>query len=395
MTEPKKLRPLQAIREFLKLESASGLLLMGSAVLAVIFANTAMAPLYDMLKEIPIAIGTGKFGINQSLHGWVNDGLMAIFFFLVGLEIKREVMGGELARLDKASLPLIAALGGMLVPGLIYLAINWGSGPKGGWGIPTATDIAFALGVMALLGSRAPASLKVLLTALAVIDDIGAIAIIAVFYSGDLSWISLAVALAGAAGLIAFNLCGVVRITPYVLLGLITWIAVLHSGVHATLAGVITAIAIPYRTTRADGVSPLERLEHILHPWVAFGVLPLFGFLNAGVTFHDINLESLLHPVTAGIALGLFFGKQIGVFGAILLAIGTGLAPRPHGARWLQLYGLSVLAGIGFTMSLFIGELAFHGGHQAEIRLGVMGASLLSALWGFAILYWADKRRMH
>lgn len=386
--------PIAMIRDFLRYEAAGGLVLIAAAALAILFASTRLETTYEWFKALPIVITVGDFGVAKPLLHWVNDGLMALFFFLVGLEIKREVLRGELSSLRKALLPAIAALGGMVLPALIYIAIAHGNAEAlRGWAVPAATDIAFALGIMSLLGSRVPQSLKVLLAALAVIDDLGAILIIAVFYTGDLSWLSLSVAGAAMIVLLVLNQSGVKRIAPYVLVGLICWIAVLKSGVHATLAGVVTAMAIPMDGSEAqEGLGPLEHLEHILHPWIAFAVLPLFGFLNAGVSLLHLDPAAITAPVTLGAAMGLFFGKQAGVFGAIWLCVTLGLAPKPVGANWLQIYGLALLAGIGFTMSLFIGELAFaHDAHDAELRLGVLGASVLSACLGCAVL-WLSSR---
>jgi len=386
-------QPLAMIREFLRYEAAGGLTLIGAAVLGLVLANSPLFDFYGAIKALPIEIRAGDFAIAKPLIHWVNDGLMAIFFFLVGLEIKREFLAGELSNRDTALLPVLAAAGGMAVPALVYVWFNWDGGAAlSGWAIPAATDIAFALGVMALLGPRVPDSLKVLLAALAVIDDLAAIVIIALFYTDTIALVSLGIAGVAAAGLATLNLRRVARIAPYVILGVIMWVAVLKSGVHATLAGVVTAMAIPLDARHDSGESPLEHLEHALHPWVAFAVLPLFGFLNAGVDLGNVEIASFLHPVTLGILGGLFVGKQLGVMGAIGLGHLTGLAPMPAGAGWLQLYGMAVLTGIGFTMSLFIAELAFGTGFDAEVRLGVLGASFLSALWGYLVLFWAAPR---
>ena len=379
--------PLALLRDFLRLEAAGGLVLIGSALLAIICASTPLAPYYAMIKETVVTVTVGGFGVSESLLHWVNDGLMALFFFLVGLEIKREVLRGELASMGQALLPVVAAIGGMAIPASTYLFVTSGHPDlRDGWAIPAATDIAFALGVMALAGSRVPQSLKVLLTAIAVVDDLGAIVIIAIFYTGDLSTVPLIVSAVGTLGLIVLNRSGVKRIAPYVLIGLIVWLADLKSGVHATLAGVVTALAIPIDGKEGEH-SPLEHLEHILLPWIAFGVLPLFGFLNAGVSLAHLDPAAITAPITLGVAAGLFLGKQLGVFAAVALVVKSGLAAKPAGASWLQIYGLSVLAGIGFTMSLFIGELAFKGGaHQAELRLGILGASVAAALLGYGVL---------
>ncbi len=379
--------PVEAVLDFVGYESLGGLVLMAAAGLAILLASTPLEPFYEELKALPIVVTIGDFGVAKPFLQWVNDGLMALFFFVVGLEIKREILRGDLSSFRKALLPVLAALGGMIAPVLIYIAIAGGDAEAArGWAVPAATDIAFALGVMSLLGKGVPQSLRVLMAALAVIDDLGAIVIIAIFYTADLSWLSLAVAAGAVAVLALLNLAGVKRIAPYMLVGLVCWLAVLKSGVHATLAGVVTAMAIPLDGTDSEH-SPLEHLEHILHPWIAFAVLPLFGFLNAGVSLAHLDPAALAAPVTLAAATGLFFGKQLGVFGAIWLAVISGLAAKPAGANWAQVYGMAVLAGIGFTMSLFIGELAFTtGAHDAELRLGVLGASIGSAVIGFLVL---------
>jgi NhaA family Na+:H+ antiporter len=335
----------------------------------------------------------GSFGIEKPLLLWVNDGLMAIFFLLVGLEIKREVLAGQLSDRSRAILPAAAALGGMAVPTLIYLGVTWRApGAASGWAIPSATDIAFSLGVMALLGSRVPTSLKLFLTALAIIDDLGAIVIIAIFYTEKLSWVSLAVAAAALAVLVVLNLAGVRRIVWYVLVGLVLWVFVLKSGVHATLAGVALALAIPFEAKSGDE-PPLTRLEHELSPWVAFGILPVFGFANAGLSFAGLSLSSILEPVPLAIAAGLFFGKQIGVFATAGLVIRVGWAELPENAGWVTLWGTSILTGIGFTMSLFIGTLAFGESEvEAVMRLGVLAGSALSGIGGAAVLALSKRK---
>lgn len=379
---------LSAIKEFLKLEAAGGILLVIAAAIALLWANTPLGGAYEGLLATPVEVRVGPLQLAKPLLLWINDGLMAVFFLLVGLEIKRELLVGELSSPRRAALPAIAALGGMAVPAGVYLLFAGGD-PEAlrGWAIPAATDIAFALGVLALLGTRAPASLKVFLLALAIIDDLGAILIIAFFYTADLSLLSLGLAAAGVVGLVLLNVFGVTRIAAYVLVGLFLWVCVLKSGVHATLAGVAIGLAVPLRIPDAAGHAPLERLEHALHPWVAFGVLPVFAFANAGVPLAGIGLETIAGPVPLGIAAGLFLGKQVGVFGASWLAIRSGLCGRLPGASAGQLYGVAVLTGIGFTMSLFIGMLAFPGIERAaEVRIGVLGGSLLSAVVGWAIL---------
>ncbi len=384
--------PLTAIREFLKLEAAGGIVLMAAASLALLLANTPFSRLYEHLIGLPVSVQVGRLVLAKPLLLWVNDGLMAIFFLLVGLELKREILDGELSKPSQILLPAVAAIGGIVVPAAVYAYLNRGHPEMlDGWAIPAATDIAFALGVLSLLGSRVPTSLKILLTAIAVIDDLGAIVIIALFYTADLSVMHLVLAVVGLVALLTLNRAGVTRLAPYILVGIFLWVAVLKSGVHATLAGVALGLAVPLRATDAEGHSPLRHLEHILHPWVAFGVLPFFAFANAGVSFAGMSLGSVLNPVSLGIALGLVVGKQVGVFGAVSLASATGLARRPAATTWRQLYGLSALCGVGFTMSLFIGSLAFdeQPGLAATLRIGVLGGSLVSALVGYAVLRWA------
>ena len=383
------------VSDFLAMETAGGIVLVIASVLALICANSVLGPAYNSFLDTRVAIEIGALEIAKPLLLWINDGLMAVFFFLVGLEIKREFKIGELSTFKQISLPGIAAIGGMVVPALIYVAINWDSPQNlNGWAIPAATDIAFALAVLALLGDRVPSSLKVLLLAIAIFDDLGAIIIIAIFYTYQLSLQSLVLALLPLAGLLILNLRGVTKTAPYVVLGIVLWICVLKSGVHATLAGVITAMAIPLIKPQGSSHTLLEDLEHGLHRWVAFGILPLFAFANAGVSFAGISLESFVEPVKLGISLGLFIGKQIGVFGLLWLAITLGLAAMPKGVNWMQLYGVSLLTGIGFTMSLFIGSLAFeHSDFDAPIRLGVIVGSLLSAVVGFALLRYEGSIR--
>jgi len=390
-TSPEPARRVRrALTEFLRLESAGGVLLVASAFLALICANTPLVALYDWLLKLPVTISIGQFGLSKPLLLWINDGLMAVFFLLVGLEIKREALEGELSSRDQILLPAVAALFGLAVPAGLFIWLNHDNGDAlNGWAIPTATDIAFALGVLALLGSRIPLALKVFLTAIAIIDDIAAILIIAVFYSNDLSLSALTMALLGLAVMIVLNLRGVTRIGAYAIPGVLMWVFMVKSGVHATLAGVLMALCIPLRAVDADGHSPARHLEHSLHPWVAFGILPLFAFANAGVPFEGLSPRDLLAPVPLGITIGLFVGKQLGVFLATWLAVTMGLAKRPAGTTWLQIYGASVLCGIGFTMSLFIGTLAFEHGEfnfAAHVRLGVLCGSILSALAGYSIL---------
>ena len=381
-------RPLSALQEFLRLEAASGIVLMAAAALALLCANSPAADWYNWLfgSELPVP------GHLSLLHA-VDDGVMALFFLLVGLEIKRELLIGELSSARRVALPAIAALGGMAAPAVIYLGLNLESPiMRHGWAIPAATDIAFALGVLSLLGSRVPPALKAFLTALAILDDLGAIVIIALFYTARLSWLALALALAGVALLIALNRLGERRLAPYLLIGIAIWACVLSSGVHATLAGVAVALTIPLGR-EGDADAPLQRLEHALHPWVAFGVIPLFGFANAGLGFAGITLKDLLSGVTLGIAGGLFVGKQLGITGCCWLAVRARWAELPAGATPAQFYATALLCGIGFTMSLFIGALAFPS-HVlvAETKLGVLVGSVLSAMCGYALMRAVTRR---
>ena len=386
-----------ALRYFLASEAAGGILLIAAATLGMIAANSGLSHSYHALLETPfgpeMAPGHGPL----TLHGAINDGLMALFFLLVGLEIKREFLDGELSTWDRRRLPVVAAAVGMAVPAAVYLAIVAGEPALyGGWAIPAATDIAFAIGVLALLGSRAPASLKLFLTTVAIADDVGAVAIIALAYTAHLDTLAL-----GAAAAILFTLyvlgkSGVTRLPVYLTGGALLWFAVLQSGIHATVAGVLTAAAVPLvRTPGAPDAedSPLHRLEHGLSPWVAFGIVPLFGFANAGVTLSGLGLADLLAPLPLAIAAGLFLGKQVGIFGAVWLMVRAGYADRPGGASWLQIYGVSLLCGIGFTMSLFIATLAFP--YEPDLiedaKIGIIAGSLLSALVGFAVLRLAPQ----
>lgn len=373
---------------FFQHEAAGGIVLLAAAVLALAMQNSPASQLYDGLLETPLSLRIGAFELDKPLLHWINDGLMAIFFFLVGLEIKRELLVGELSTRQQAALPLLAAAGGMAVPALIYALINRGDAAAlNGWAIPAATDIAFAVGVLALLGPRIPSSLKVFLLALAIIDDLGSIVIIAVFYTSALSLLALALAAVGIAALAALNRADVTSVAAYALVGLFIWVCVLESGVHATLAGVVTALAIPLKPARGEGHGMLERLEESLHPWVTFGVLPAFAFANAGVSLAGLTPAKLAGAIPLGIALGLFLGKPIGIFGCSLAAIRLRLAGKPDGATWAQLLGVAMLGGIGFTMSLFIGMLAFPGPeHAADIRIGVLLGSLASALAGYLVL---------
>jgi NhaA family Na+:H+ antiporter len=374
------------LHDFAKLESASGLVLQAAAILALIASNSPLAPLYDLFLRTPVAVRVGVLHLDKPLLLWINDGLMALFFLVVGAEIKRELIDGELSSLRHAALPALAALGGMVVPAVLYILVSQGDPDMlAGWAIPTATDIAFALAALSVMGKAAPPSLKIFLLALAIIDDLGAIVIIAVFYTYELSPLALGLAAGVLAFMFLLNRLGVKSVAPYAVLGIILWVLVLKSGVHATLAGVATALAIPLKGK--DGASPLKHVEHSVHPWSAFLVMPLFGFANAGLNLSGIGLQHLFHGVASGIAVGLFLGKQIGVFGFTWLAVKLGLGERPAGVSWGGIYGVSFLAGIGFTMSLFIGTLAWDdGSHAAEIRLGVLVGSLLSAAAGIAIL---------
>ena len=388
-TQEKTLMPISAIRDFLQKESAGGLLLVGAAVFAMVLVNSPLDFLYFALLDTPVSIQVGALILDKPLLLWINDGLMAVFFFLIGLEIKREVLEGELSDPARLVIPAIAAVGGMAVPALIYIAMNQGDpAALTGWAIPTATDIAFALGVLSLLGSRVPNGLKLFLLTLAIIDDLGAIIIIALFYSGDLSMISLAVASIALITLFLMNKKGVTNIAPFILVGAVLWTAVLKSGVHATLAGVVLAFFIPLKDP-ASGESPLQHLEHMLHPYVAFAILPIFAFANTGLDFTGLTLESLLHPVPLGIATALIIGKQVGVFVFTWIAVKVRLGKLPEGINWLNIYGISALCGIGFTMSLFISGLAAEEigtGEMVDNRLGILLGSLISALIGYLVL---------
>jgi NhaA family Na+:H+ antiporter len=378
------------VRTFIESESAGGIVLALAALAALIVSNSPLSGAYQALLELrgEVRIGDAWLVLSKPLHVWVNDLWMAVFFFLVGLEIKRELMVGELASARQASLPVVAALGGMLVPALIYVAINRAD-PVAlrGWGIPMATDIAFALGVVVLLGSRVPASLKVFLTAVAIIDDLGAIVVIALFYTEDISLAMLLAAGIGLAALVALNRAKVSSLGPYVIVGLLVWLCVLKSGVHATVAGVVTALAVPLRDR--EGRSPLAIAEDALHPWVAFAILPAFAFVNGGVVLAGITPPALLAGVPLGIAAGLVVGKAVGVFGASWLLMRLGGARLPEGSTWRQFFAIAVLCGIGFTMSLFIGGLAFENqpaSYQTQVKLGVLAGSLLAAVAGSLLL---------
>lgn len=394
---------ITSIRRFIASESAGGVVLALAALVALVVANSPLGPLYREFIGLrgEVRIANDWLVLSKPLLLWVNDLWMAVFFFLVGLEIKREVLAGELASVKQAALPAVAALGGMVVPALIYVALNHADAiALRGWAIPTATDIAFALGILMLLGSRVPASLKIFLMAVAIIDDLGAIVVIALFYTAQLSPTMLLAAGGGIVLLALLNRARVTHIGPYVVIGLAIWVCVLKSGVHATLAGVVTAMAIPLRTDdgHARPGSPLETAEHALHPWVAFVVLPMFAFANAGVDLQGVSIDTLLQGVPLGISVGLVLGKAAGVFGAswlLMRATGAGL---PAGASTRQFFGVCVLCGIGFTMSLFIGGLAFAGhnaGYDTQVKLGVIGGSLIAGLLGVALLLRAPGRPRH
>ncbi|NIV17569.1 MAG: Na+/H+ antiporter NhaA [Woeseiaceae bacterium] len=382
---------LAAVREFMRLESAGGILLLVAAVLALFIANSPLSGLYESLLDTTVAIQVGQLVINKPLLLWINDGLMAVFFFLIGLEIKREIMEGELSSLSQVVLPGMGAIGGMVVPAAIYAWLNWGDAiALDGWAIPVATDIAFALALLAAFGTRVPIALKVFLLTLAIFDDLAAIVIIAIFYSQDLSVTAL---IAGAAILllaIGMNRAGVTRVSTYVLLGVVLWAAVLKSGVHATLAGVLVALCVPMRGRH--GASPLRSLEDDLHGPVAYAILPIFAFANAGISFAGISLTDLTHPVTTGVTAGLVIGKPVGILAFVALAVAAGWAQLPRGTSWLQVLGVAFACGIGFTMSLFIAGLAFEHGSGAYFsgdRLGILLGSALSALVGFVLLHFS------
>ena len=379
---------------FFKLEAASGLLLLISAVIALFISNSNLSNLYFETLNRYLFVGINNFGIKMSLLHWINDALMAVFFFFVTLEIKREFLQGELSNRKQALLPIIAAIGGMLVPALIYVYINFQTGDTlNGWAIPSATDIAFSLGVLSLLGSRVPISLKVFLTALAIIDDLGAIVIIAFFYSGDLSIKYLSLLLITFIALIILNKFNIKKFIPYLLLGLILWFFTHESGIHATISGVLLATVIPHRKKEKE-FSLLTKIEHNISPYVAFGIMPLFALANAGVSLSGMNFDSLLLPVPLGILLGLFIGKQIGVFLFSIISIKLKIAQMPNNANWLTLYGVGVLTGIGFTMSLFVGNLAFVENVQyiSGVKIGVLSGSLLSTVFGYVLLLVATKK---
>lgn len=370
------------LTRFFKREPASGILLIMSAVLALVVANSPLFSSYDYALHVHIA--------GLSVEHWINDGLMAIFFLLVGLEIKREMIGGELSSWRSRVLPGVAAAGGMALPAIMFLLVTRGhEGITDGWAIPSATDIAVALGILSLFGSRVPTSLKILLTSIAILDDLGAIAIIAFFYTRELAFPYLGAAALCIAVLVIFNRMGVTRLMPYLMIGIVLWFCVFKSGVHATLAGVIVALLIPVQSNVAAVESPLRRLEHAIDPWVSLLIVPVFAFANAGVHFGGLGQSDIIGPLPLGIALGLFLGKQIGIFGVIWSAVRLGIAPKPEGASWVHIYGMALLCGIGFTMSLFIGGLAFSDSEHlmGATRIGVLGGSVVSAVLGTILLY--------
>ena len=373
---------------FFRLEAASGLILLFAAVIALIISNSSLSTLYFSTLDKYIFIGINKFGIKLSVLHWINDALMAIFFFFVTLEIKREFLQGELSNIKQALLPIIAAVGGMLVPALFYIFINFGdSETLNGWAIPSATDIAFSLGVLSLLGKRVPLSLKVFLTALAIIDDLGAIVIIALFYSGDLSIKYLSLMLLAFLLLLVINKFNIKKFLPYLVIGIFLWDFTHNSGIHATIAGVLLAMTIPHRKKEKD-FSLLIKVEHAISPYVAFGIMPLFAFANAGVSLEGLSFNSLLDKVPLGIVLGLFVGKQLGVFIFSYISIKTKIAQMPNNSNWYNFYGVGVLTGIGFTMSLFVGNLAFVDNMQYMdgVKIGVLTGSLLSTLFGYFLI---------
>jgi NhaA family Na+:H+ antiporter len=387
-----------SLRTFFAMEATGGLLLIIAALAALVANNSPASSWYQGFLDIPVAVRLGPLDIAKPLLLWINDGLMALFFLLIGLEVKREMLQGHLAKPSQVILPGAAAIGGMIVPALIYWALNHQEpAAAAGWAIPTATDIAFALGVLALLGKRVPASLKLFLMTLAIIDDLGAIVIIALFYSGALSTTALLLAAGCLVALMGLNRAGVRHLAPYLLIGLVLWVCVLKSGVHATLAGVALAFFIPLRGgDHAEHEPPLLRLEHALHPWVSYAILPLFAFANAGISLKGMGLESFTHSVPLGIMAGLLLGKPIGVFGMTWLAVKTGMAALPTGANWGQLLGVAVLCGIGFTMSIFVGSLAFDAAtsvYAGQDRMGILAGSFMAATGGYLIMAIASRRK--
>jgi NhaA family Na+:H+ antiporter len=397
-------RLVERVRAFLRSEPAGGLILMAATAVALIVANSPLSVIQTALLDLPMVVKIGRFGVDKPLLLWINDGLMAVFFLHVGLELKREIVEGHLSSIRRAVLPAFAAIGGMAVPAAIYAAFNWRDAEAArGWAIPAATDIAFALGVLSLLGKRVPVALKALLLSIAIFDDLGAIAIIAVFHTSDFSIVTLAVPAVLVVVLAVLNRAGVRTLPAYLVTGALLWVTILKSGVHATLAGVVVAMFIPLKPGAAAGAGagpveaepPLRRLEHALHPWVAFGILPIFALANAGVPLLGLSMPNALHPVPLGIIVALFFGKQIGVLVPCWIATKLRLAALPDGVRWRQLHGMSLLCGIGFTMGLFIASLAFEHGEAAELRLervGILIGSFVSGLAGYLALRFAAPK---
>jgi len=380
---------------FFKLEAASGLMLLIAAIIALIISNSNLSSSYFDILNTHILLGTSKIGLDLSILHWINDVLMAIFFFVVTLEIKREFIHGELSKPKQALLPIVGAVGGMLVPALIYIFINFGNGyTLNGWAIPSATDIAFSIGVLSLLGSRVPISLKIFLTALAIIDDLGAIIIIAFFYSSDLQYMYLLLMLVSFLFLVILNKIGVRKFSPYFLIGLILWFFTHESGIHSTISGVLLACVIPHRTNEKD-FSLLLKLEHFLSPYVAFGIMPLFAFANAGVNLEGLTFDSILLPIPLGILLGLFIGKQFGVFLFSFVSVKLKFAEMPSNSNWIKFYGVGILTGIGFTMSLFVGNLAFvdYVDDMGGVKIGVLVGSTLSAVFGYLLLLLSSKKK--
>ncbi len=385
------------IKWFIKQETAAGITLLIMTVVALLISNSFLADQYFSILKYYVSLGFGSFALKLSVMHWINDALMAVFFLFVGLEIKREFLDGELSQIKKAALPIFAAIGGMLVPALVYLYFNINNAETlRGWAIPAATDIAFSIGVLSLLGKRVPISLKVFLVALAIIDDLGAIMIIAIFYSSDLSYLNLFLMFASFMVLMAMNKLGVVKFIPYLLVGLFMWFFTYKSGIHATISGVLLAISIPHKLKMSHHESLLIKLEHTIAPYVAFLIMPIFALANAGVNLDGLSKEKLLDTVTLGVCLGLFVGKQLGVFVFSAAAIKLGFAEKPTNANWLGLYGVGVLTGIGFTMSLFVGNLAFanNTGYMDEVKIGVLLGSLFSTLLGYFILIIATRKNL-
>lgn len=390
--------PVKSIVKYLKLEAASGVILFVFAVLAIVLDNSPLASFYQQILNAPLELHYLHWTIVGSMLFWINEGMMTIFFLLVSLELKREFLEGELSGANKILLPGVAALGGMVAPALIYLTMTYQHGlAVKGWAVPVATDIAFALGILSLFGKKVPVGLKLFLMALAIVDDMGAILIIAVAYSHQLSYVFLLLSGVVLFGLFLLNIYGVRRLVPYLTLGLVLWFCVLSSGIHATVAGVLLAFAIPLRGKSRNDAQPLTHLEEKLHPWVAFLIMPLFAFANSGVSLHGLTMSVLFSPVSLGIMAGLVIGKQLGVFSAVWLMVRMGWAKLPIGATWFSLYGIALLCGIGFTMSLFLGTLAFQEDapmYLVKVRLGVLLGSMISGIIGATVLKIALNRKI-